>query len=198
MARKVLFLDLDRTLLDTPHFMQSLWREIAKAYNAGLEHQMAQVPHWYRAVGDYHYYDLRMHLQEGMGLDPDAVLAKITLALQKEDFLYPDASELAAWLERADYEVRVLTFGPPWVQQFKISLVPAIAKLPCDMILEAKKAFIAREYAGRQGLLVDDKRNPGLPDGFTEVWLNRDSDMDIVKEYGIITIKSLTQVRELL
>lgn len=198
MKPDILFLDLDRTLFDTPRFMPALWHALAARYSLDYEHCMALVPHFYRAIGDYRYYDLKMHLQDGLGLDPEQAIDVVTPVLAKQDFLFADTSSLAEWQARPDYEVRILTFGPAWVQAFKMRFAPALAHLPTDMILEAKNEFIAREYAGRSGLLVDDKRNPNLPKGFTEVWLDRDHTMQNTQESGIVCINSLAQIKELL
>lgn len=197
MKPNVLFLDLDRTLFDTARFMPVLWHALAKRYGLDYDHCMALVPQFYRALGDYRYYDLKIHLQEGLGIDPDEAIEAVTPELASYDFMFPDAAELLEW-QKTHYEIRVLTFGPEWVQRFKLRFAPDIAHLPCDMILEPKSDFIAREYAGRRGLLVDDRRNPHLPPGFTEVWLDRERTMQNGQESGIVCINSLTQVKELL
>lgn len=198
MKPKLLLLDLDRTLFDTARFMPALWRALAAHYTLNYEHQMALVPQFYRSMGDYRYYDLKLHLQDGLGLDPDQAIGAVTPVLQKQDFVFPDAIHIAEWQSRPNYDVRILTFGPLWVQEFKMRFAPKIAALPIDIVLEPKNKFIARQYPGRTGFLVDDKRNPNLPQGFTEVWLDRDHTMQFAQESGIICINSLTQIRELL
>jgi hypothetical protein len=197
MKSKVLFLDLDRTLFDTVSFMTTLWRALSDHYGQDYDHCMALVPQYYRAIGDYRYYDLKIHLQDGLGVDPEEAVAAVTPQLKNTDFTFPDASELHIW-QKSDYEIRILTFGPAWVQQFKMRFAPSIAHLPIDIILEPKNEFIAREYADRNGLLVDDKRGLHLPPNFKEVWIDREHTMQNAQEYGIIYINSLTQVKELL
>jgi phosphoglycolate phosphatase-like HAD superfamily hydrolase len=197
MKPRILLLDLDRTLFDTARFMPAMWQAIAAQYSLNYEHQMALVPHFYRAMGDYRYYDLKVHLQD-LGMDAEEVIDKVTPVLQKQDFIFPDVSELKEWQKRPDYEIRVLTFGPEWVQSFKLRFAPEIAQLPLDMILEPKNEFIARTYPRQGGLLVDDKRNPQLPPSFKEVWLNRDHTMQNAQESGMICINSLNQVKDLL
>ncbi|HKX73317.1 MAG TPA: hypothetical protein VJM32_04855 [Candidatus Saccharimonadales bacterium] len=196
MSKKLLLLDLDRTLLDTKRFMNELWTEISRQYNLDYDHEMSRVPHWYRSMDDYRYYDLRLHIQEGLALDPDVAVAAVTPALKKIDFLFPDVSELAEWRKHTDYELRIMTFGPRWVQEFKLAFMPELADIAADIILEPKGQFIARQYAGRQGMLVDDKRNADLPHGFREIWLDRDGTNQ--RPEGIITINSLTELREVL
>lgn len=199
MTKKILFLDLDRTLFDTDYFMQSLWGEIAARYNINKEHELARTPEWYRAMGEYRYYDLREHLEQGIGLNPDDVVSAVTPALSKLDFLYADVADvLALQKEHADYEFRVLTFGPEWVQKLKLQFVPAIRDLACDIILLAKNEFIAAQYPGVHGYLVDDKRNRGLPGGVKEVWINRTETLQSLQKYDILAINSLTQIKGLL
>lgn len=197
MKPKVLFLDLDRTLFDTVRFMNALWHALAAQCGQDYDHCMAMVPQYYRAIGDYRYYDLWLHIQDGLGVDPEVAVAAITPHLKGADFTFPDASELHEW-QKTDYEIRILTFGPEWVQRFKLQFAPRIAQLPIDIILEPKNQFIARDYAGRSGLLVDDKRDLHLPPNFKEVWLDREDTMQNSQEYGIICVNSLTQVKELL
>lgn len=198
MTNKILFLDLDRTLFDTTRFMRDLWQAIGQIYNVNPQHQLAELPEWYHQMGELRYYHFEEHVQAVLHQNADQVATAVRPLLADKNFLYPDVAELSKWQKRADYQIRILSFGGDWFQKFKISFCPDIADLPRDIILEAKNIFIARTFAGAQGFLVDDKRNPDLPPGFTEVWIDRQSDVQKIKKDGIIIINSLTQVQEVL
>lgn len=196
--KKLLLLDLDRTIFDTATFMRVLWTALAAEYNADYDREMARVPSFYRAVGDYRYYDLQLHIQEGLGENADEAMRAVSPILTQQDFAFADLSELGTWLAHPDYEVRVLTFGPEWVQRWKLVFMPMVKDVPIDITLEPKEAYIAREFAGRTGFLVDDRLTHSLPDGFTEMYITRESTIQNSQEDGIIYINSLTQVREYL
>lgn len=196
MTKKLLLLDLDRTLLDTQRFIPDLWAHLADRYKANDGYEISRIPHWYRAMGGLHYYDLKLHIEESLGAPADEAVAAVTPELLKRDYAFSDVSELAAWRRNPDYEIGILTFGSVWTQQFKLRCIPAIADLPCHIVLESKGEFVTRHYAGRQGFLVDDRRNAGLPPGIREVWLDRDGTNRHPE--GIITINSLTELGEVL
>jgi len=194
---KILFLDLDRTLFDTPRFIRVVWQTIGRVYNVDGEQQLAVILDWYRQVGKLRYYMFEEHVQHVVGQNADEVAAKIRPLLAKQNFLYDDTTEIKKWQARGDYSVRILSFGGEWFQKFKISLSPAIATMPADVILESKSDFIAREFSGDGGFLVDDKRNPHLPRGFTEVLIQRGV-LQKSKRNGLIVINSFIEVTEIL
>lgn len=197
MTDKILFLDLDRTLFDTVRFVNVLWQTIGRAYTIDHEKQLATMLGWYKQVGELRYYRFEDHVQQATGQTADQVAVKIRPHLAAHDFLYPDTAEIKNWQARGDYTLRILSFGGEWFQKFKISLSPAIADLPADIILQPKNQFIATHFAGARGFLVDDKRNPHLPKGFTEVWLQRDT-LQNAKESSLIIVNSLIEVTEAL
>lgn len=195
MTKKLLLLDLDRTLLDTQRFMHDLWMELSRVYATDYDYQMARVPHWYRSMGDYRYYDLKLHIEEDLHVAADEAIGHIMPAMLKNDYLFDDAKALSDW-QKMGYDIRIMTFGPLWVQEFKLRCMPTLKDIPKDIILEDKGAFIARQYADREGFLVDDKRNVTLPKNIREVWLDREATNR--NPEGIITINSLTELREVL
>lgn len=198
MSRKVLLLDLDRTLLDTNKFLQAFWQAMAHAYGVDAEHEMAMVPEWYHAIGEYRYYDLKMHLEQGLGKNAEEVVETLRPQLQGQDFLYPDVQEMAKWQEHKEYEIRVVTFGPQWVQLLKLQFTPSLAHLPSDIMLESKSAYIARNFADATGFLVDDKRNSHMPNNIKQLWLVRDKSVQDMLDKETVIIHSLTQVEEAL
>ncbi|HSW81121.1 MAG TPA: hypothetical protein VLG40_01875 [Candidatus Saccharimonas sp.] len=197
MNDKILFLDLDRTLFDTPRFTQALWYAIGHEFKVDAAQQLESLPEWYHQIGDLRYYHFEEHVKHVLHKTADEITAKIRPRLERENFLYPDTSELQNWQTRGDYQLRILSFGGEWLQKFKISLCPRIADLPADIILEPKNTFIAHNYSRANGFLVDDKRNLDLPRGFTEVWLRREL-LQKTKESGLIIVNSLIEVTEAL
>lgn len=195
MTRKILFLDLDRTLFDTDLFVKEFWHAAAKLYNFDPIHQIAQLSSWYKPVGDFGYYSVEDHVRAALGKTAAEVGEAVRPILQNTHFAYPDTSEIPTWQARGDYELRILTFGGEWLQKYKLSLTPTLNGLPYDIILVAKGDFIAKNFTDAQGFLVDDKLGNNLPPTFKQIWINRITDM---KNPGIITVQSLTQVQEAL
>ena len=195
MAHKTLFLDMDRTLLNTNEFVQAFWRAVEKYYRINHEHAIAEMPKYYHDMGELRYHDLYLQLSELFGLDPDEVIATIRPDLATQDFLYADVKPILA-LQKHDFELRIITFGEQWFQQCKLSFLPALDHLPRDIILESKGAFLARTYPQAEGWMIDDKRNPHLPPNVQEVYLDRTSEDPFTKKDGIIIINSLKHFQE--
>lgn len=195
MTRKVLFLDLDRTLFNTDLFIKEFWHAAATLYNFDPIHQLTQVASWYEPVGDFGYYSVEDHVRAVVGKTAAEVGQAVRPMLKATNFAYPDTAEITAWQARGDYELRILTFGGEWLQKYKLSLTPTLNSLPYDIILVAKGDFIAKNFTDAQGFLVDDKRGNGLPPNFKEIWINRVTDMKIPET---ITIHSLTEVKGVL
>ncbi|HET9411693.1 MAG TPA: hypothetical protein VFO38_02510 [Candidatus Saccharimonadales bacterium] len=195
MARNILFLDLDRTLLDTDLFVEEFWHAAAKLYNFDPIHQIAQLASWYKPVGNFGYYSVEDHVRAALGKTAAEVGEAVRPLIQHIDFTYPDTAEIKDWQARGDYELRILTFGERWLQTYKLSLTPTLSALPCDIILVAKGDFIAKNFTDAQGFLIDDKRGNRLPPNFKEIWINRRTDMKIPET---ITIHSLAEVKGVL
>jgi hypothetical protein len=197
VAHKTIFLDMDRTLLNTHEFVQAIWRAAEKHYRINSGHAIAEMPKYYRNVGELRYHDMYLQLSEMFGLDPDEVVATIRPDLQQQDFMYADAKSVLA-LQKNDLELRIITFGEPWFQQVKLSFLPALSHLPRDILVEGKGEFLARVYPQAAGWIIDDKHNPHLPPAIQEVYLDRASDTSFTKKDGIIIINSLKHFQEAL
>lgn len=193
--KKLLLLDFDRTLFDSDAFINKLWQIISTKYKLDFTDMLAEMPKFYHAVGELRYYDFALHLQEATGQSVEESIGGIRPEMAKTQYQYSDVEPTLHQLSQ-EFEIRILSFGQPWFQNLKMSFTHIASDLPRDIILSAKNEFIADHFAGRQGALVDDKRNSELPKGFTEIWLNRDSKES--EPDSIITINSLKQLPEVL
>jgi hypothetical protein len=195
MSRRIIFVDFDRTLFRTDFLFTKLWEAVAELYpQADVLKANAEIGQWYEIIEDhYKHYLFPQHLLHATGVDFEEAQPLLLKRLSQYDFLYPDVHAANEW-PKAGYEVRILTFGGEPFQKFKLKLAPQ-CKQPHDIILEPKGIFLARHYMDVEGFMVDDKRNPGLPQNIKEVWLSRKSK---ATEDAIITISSLEQMQEFL
>lgn len=169
--KPLILLDFDRTLFRTDDYWQDFAMALAKSTGK---------PENYYA-NDY-YVSL-----EGEGrlqmIDYGKILAltgakhqqiKRNLAeiAGKKQLLFADALGMLRNIQNS-YDVAIVTFGENRYQSLKISLVPEIAGIPTYIIQMLKNEFIVNNFAGRQGMLVDDKFGQDLPPGWTEVYLDR-------------------------
>jgi hypothetical protein len=177
--------------------MDRVWQAISRHYKINVAQAKAEIPHFYEYIGELRYWDFHQQLSQQFGFDPDEVITSVRPDLEREDFLYPDTKEFLA-LQGPNRQLHILTFGEEWTQRAKLSLSPALAGLPCDIILEAKGDYIAQHFSDVQGWLIDDKLNSHMPSHIRSVWLDRASDMEIHKKDDIIIVNSLKHVQEVL
>jgi hypothetical protein len=197
MSRRIIFVDLDRTIFDTARFMPDVWHTVADLYDVDAERELQHVPDWYESVGDLYHYPFPAHFEAVTGVSADDAKSELHRRLRGRDYAFSDTIAMRDWKKRG-YEVRILSFGARWFQDFKLSFLPDFHE-PRDIILEAKGPFIAKNFPDAVGFMVDDKRNPDLPPAVHEVWLDRaGTSLGKPKEDAIITISSLEQVEELL
>jgi hypothetical protein len=196
MSKPLLFVDFDRTLIETDRLIAASWKAIEHLYKVDVTAVLATLEDHYVHVGDLRYYNFDQHIESTLHQPADDVSAAIYPILQKENFVYDDAEEIFNWQNK--YEVRILTFGASWYQRFKLGLAPQFKDIPADIMLRPKGEFIAEHCRGRTGWLVDDKYNGGMPPGFTEIHLVRSSSFTKEMKGDIITINSLRSLKELL
>jgi hypothetical protein len=197
MSRKTIFVDLDRTLFDTNQFMVALWEAVGQLYpKVDVVYEVSRIGEWYEHIGDLKHYLFPKQFAHATGDTFAKAAPALHSLLRHEQFAFPDAMVIKMWPGRG-YDVRIVSFGAEDLQKFKLSLMPEFDE-PRDIILEAKGPFLMRNYPNAAGFMVDDKRNPHLPVGIKEVWLDRTANVDIKQEAGIITINSLEGVEELL
>ena len=192
----ILFVDLDRTLIDTTRFAKACWQAIAAHFGIDFASAMAVVPDYYVKMGNLQYYDFERHIEDTVHLPPKQVKETIRPYLREQHFAYDDANELASW--QRHYDVRILSFGGVPYQTYKLSFMPDVDGVSADITLQPKGEYITQHYPGRHGWLVDDKHNGDMPPGFQEIRLNRLASQPFTRQGSIVTINSLKYVEEAL
>jgi hypothetical protein len=198
MNNPTIFVDLDRTIFDTNRFFPIVWQAVGDLYpGVHVEQEIGLIDRWYEtSVGDLRTYYFEKHFEAVTGVKFEDGFAVLHEHLKGGDYAFPDAQVVNSWGELG-YNVRILSFGGRGFQELKLSLIPEFDQ-PRDIILERKGAFIARHYPGAHGFMIDDKRNPGLPGGVQEVWLNRANPGPVTHEGDTVIISSLEQMQEIL
>ncbi len=201
-----LHIDYDLTLFDTDRFASDLWQEFARLTGLPLEQVIsdgAQL-HADPILGGY---DFSGHAAL-YGLDPIAMWARLDEIIRSRDYLYEDSAEFMQALRADGYNPRILSFGESHFQRAKI--VPYLGKLvgeSCRMsdvdseldytvIFRKKGEYIAETYPGSLGALVDDVPDQNLPEGFTEIHLDKTLELSSPQEkVGGFVVASLAQAR---
>lgn len=191
-----IYLDLDRTLLDTDACMAVVFSQCERLYGLSQDGLRAEVPHYYHYVGHLRYYDFFGQMA-ARNLDPYQVEHDL-LATIDQDFLFPDAHEMLRYLTTQDYKMSVLSFGKHNFQQFKYRLLPQLSHLPFISVLYPKDRFIL-EAQDVPSLLIDDVAAPDLPNYCTQFIIDRQASEEIIQEDAQhIRIRSLQTVENIL
>ncbi|HSX07162.1 MAG TPA: hypothetical protein VLG92_05585 [Candidatus Saccharimonadia bacterium] len=182
------YIDFDRTLFDTPRFGSDLRHGIAMHANITPEQARAD------AAPFYTHARLRSFDFEGYvatyGLNPDEMLEYVRQLAQANNYLYPGSAQFMQSLQASGLNPKILSFGEDRFQRAKIlptlpylfgdvdSQTPATNTI-CEVYvtLEPKGPHIAHKHPGEQGILVDDVPEQNLPAGFSEIHLDRNSNL---------------------
>lgn len=166
----LLVFDLDSTIFDTGLFADTLWSILHDEFGVNRRAVSAQATQFYAYVGDLYYYDFFAHL-DALGLDKDAVERAVRAELAGTGFgLYDDVLPCASRLPAA-VEVMVLTFGERRYQELKYACTGL--RWPLHAVLEPKGPWLAARFAGRKGIMVDDRAVPDLPPTINGLQINR-------------------------
>lgn len=196
-----LYLDLDRTLFDTPRFMDVLMATMATRIGGDMTSLklLDEALSSYRilAAGQYTYQFFR-HMAV-YGFNQTELEASLREEFKHTDFLYPDAYALLNFVDEQKIPVTILTFGDTLYQCFKISLVDRLKTYERACVLIEKPKYIA-EHIDRPSILVDDKifQVNQLPKQCTGVLINRMQKDRIVMHDGYYQVNSLDAVKGLL
>lgn len=186
MHTQKILVDFDVTLFKTHEWMHDLWTEFAArtglSYaDVGADGQRFHVD---PVLGGY---DFNAHC-DSYGLDRTLMWRRVEEMARSKDYLYDDSPAFIQQLQDAGYRPAILSFGERDFQTVKI--LPTLGRLsgikdreaasgselPFTVVMEKKGDYIAREYAGEQGVLVDDVPDQNLPGGFSEIHIDRHSD----------------------
>jgi hypothetical protein len=188
-----LFLDFDRTLLDTDMFTHAVFGAVESIFAIPAVQLASEVKDYYMYHGALQYYDFFAHVT-ALGLDPQVVEDEVRTFLMGGDYLFPDAHELLRFIAATGSEAYIVSFGPSNYQQFKYSVVRELQPLPLVTVLEDKSAYLAAQPP-RSSLLVDDKPVKPLPEWCAQYIIDRKASQDITQEASKMwRIKSLQSV----
>ena len=204
MSQQILLLDLDRTLFDTQAFINRIISDVLPKISGASPERVADLFRQQQAGSGTLLYELdygSIFTQLGITfLDFRRAAQELVLA---DEFVYDDAKSLLTWLQDSPYSAHtnILSFGSKDMQSFKVALSPSLSLLPLHTTLTYKRDYIAKQFHGKQGYLVDDKPDQQLPAGWHEIHINRK-----VREYraplhvakGITQICALTDVPKIL
>lgn len=189
----LLLLDLDNTLFETSKFWQVFVYSLSKAAHVNVE-QVDDREKFTKGKDKMRYTDYG-----GMLRQFKVSHAQVEDALKYEcsgiDFLFPDAHILLNRISDVGHmaDVSILTFGEPRFQKLKFDVVPELQEFPIYIVRELKYRHIAKNLAHRFGILIDDKPDQMLPDGWLEVHLDRKlSKVKELSDDNVIRITSLS------
>lgn len=191
------YLDLDRTLIDTPTVTATLFAACEQLYGIKQDVLQDEILEYYHDVGTLRYHDFFGQLA-AHGIDPAAAREDL-LATINEDFIYPDAHDMLRFLAAGPYKLHVLSFGKHDFQQFKYALAPQLHAIPFTSILYDKAQFLQNMQGDGSVMLIDDKLTTPLPARTLQLQIKRDATADIQKlDDSHTVIRSLESVQAIL
>lgn len=195
-----IFIDFDSTLFDTRAFVPVFFTAVGKCAGLTWEQIEDDVPK-YRADARLGGYDYIAHMQS-YGLEPDAMWQLLDDTMRTGHFLYEDAVPFVQNLYTDGFKPQILSFGETRFQEAKI--VPTILSLApqgleFDVVFRKKGEHIAEVHAGERGVLVDDVAGQDLPEGFTEIHLDRKRMLAAPERMmGGFVVSNLEQARQVI
>ena len=171
-ARAVVFLDIDRTCLDTDRWLMAVAQYLAWHYPDHVVNPDEFVHDrraFYQVSRASHelpqYYTIGAQIAH-CGLDLQRILSELAVSDNADGRLqYPGLAELIQALRAQDYAVYTLTYGDDATQRLKVAMCPALRGVDCITTRDRKSTDIARcvrhwQRAGRRPAslyMVDDK-----------------------------------------
>jgi len=160
------YLDMDRTVLDTDGFDRQKWSLLRKWYpeiDINDEAEFARQRDFYVGHGTMEYYDFSGHLR-ALGLPDDEVFERLpTSELADGRFEYEGLPELLDWA-REHGTVQVLTFGEEPYQRLKGALCPSLRDVVITTMMSPKAKFFKNRQPEGHVWMVDDKIIDELPE----------------------------------
>ncbi len=194
----IVLVDFDETLFKTGHFRHDLWQLLAG--QAGLSIDTVQKDSvQYFADPVLGGYDFAAHATS-YNLDPERLWQLLDNLLTKKNYLYEDSAGFIQNLQSQNYDVSILSFGEHRFQQAKITshlkYLDSYRDMRYAITMQKKNSYIAEKYAQHRGVLIDDVPNQQLPDGFTEIQIDRASKLNGPElTSGVFRVSSLDQAR---
>ena len=199
----IIYVDFDSTLYDTPRFGRDLYQLIADRAHLPVATVIQDGKKFFAdlRLGGYGYAD---HVRS-YGLDAEAMWRSLDELVANDDYLYPDSPGFIQSLCDEGYKPHILSFGEQRFQTVKI--VSALQhllgatdhQLGFDVVMRKKREHIIEKHPGMHGVLVDDKPDQDLPEGFIEITLDRSAELEQPRRNGSIYVASnLIQAAEII
>lgn len=189
------FLDLDRTVIDTDRAKNRFNEVLEQAYD--LDPQVLQderEQYYTRADTDsLPYYSLFVHLHDSYGLEPDRVAQELNERLTDESFMYDDVPPFLGALRTAGIQTSFLTHGEERYQLFKAGLHPDLKDYDVAVVQRPKAEYI-RVQPRVPSCVIDDLRIPGLPEYCQGIQIDRDAAEPLHHDESYLVVNSLTVV----
>lgn len=173
--KPILFVDLDRTLFDTVAFFNFVENILINEFKVTTEDYEKVRPLYAVESTDpmLRYSDFDEILIR-LDISKESFQQVVTSSAGNNKFILKDAVGFIEWLQQCTtHEVRILSFGQYYFQMLKLLVSPALSNFPEHIIMQRKNEFIAKEYTNRTGILIDDKPNQALPEGWVELFIDR-------------------------
>jgi hypothetical protein len=204
MSKELLvYVDFDFTLHDTARFGHDLRRLIIGKTGLSVEKIVEDTPQF---VADLNLggYDYESHMRS-YGLDTAMMWATLEALVTENNYLYDDSPEFIQSLCGEGYKPHILSFGEARFQAMKIAATLGRLtgdtghQIGFDVVMRKKREHISEHHASERGVLIDDKPDQDLPDGFTEITLDRPAALETVRQQGSVYVASnLRQVTEII
>lgn len=172
----VLPTDWDETLFRTNEFSKDFLCEFASLAGVSIEQVWADATR-HRTHPVLGGYDLDKH-GASYELEIEHVWNLYKEIVQSRDYLYGDSVAYIEELQADGFNPWILSYGNDRVQREKIEpYLHRFAGIPFKIVLQRKADYLTSVHPSRQGALVDDAPDQRLPEGFTEITINRASEL---------------------
>jgi hypothetical protein len=194
-----IYLDLDRTLFNTPMFVPELVAAGEKLYGLDAEQFQKDIPKYYMssAGGQLQHYDFFAQIA-AHGINIHHAERELLAALHGRNYVYDDARELLQFLGSSPIALQIVSYGTQFYQLFKYKAAPELAGIPIKVVFHDKATYIA-DQPHESSWLIDDKITRDLPEWCTMILLDRSAAAPFVRESPQFwRINSLQSVETLL
>jgi hypothetical protein len=197
-----IFLDFDRTIFDGAKFRE--WLDEYFHLNHGMDkgHFRSTIDLYTTGPTDLErVYDQYAHHRDVAGVEWEKVSGDMERAIYDQDitFLYDDGEVFLRKLLDQHADVRLLTFGDPAFQLYKIRLCHLLAelKIPVHVTRSRKSDFLKQYHSAHittLGVLLDDKYPLDLPDNWDHICVDRDQRHQHTDHKRLQFVKSLEEI----
>jgi hypothetical protein len=201
-VKPLILLDLDRTIFDTAQYVAEM-PSLLMGYTQKTASEISEyIPSMLSGERDKLHradYDDFVHF---LGMNFDEFSDAITGEAVMNHYLYDDAKYLVSWLKHNNLDFEILTFGDPKVQQIKLSITPFLTGINASVIDTLKNAYIKNTLGNAiSGVLIDDKPDQQLPQGWTEIHIDRKAEQPFTPRQlsdGVWRISSLEDAPQII